>query len=190
MSRLRARRTILVSSLGVLALTVGGCAGHSAAAARTPAGERRALAAYLRQIEPLRLAVNRLLEGADPILSGNHDGTLSPARASLAMGRLERRFAGYTLAVNAIDAGTPQLRSLQATYAHTYILEDSYLSALTVGLGERELDGLPNTESEQRIAIIAWRTGVEVLARRLAYKLPADLQLAGRGEIRPSPDGS
>ncbi len=44
-------------------------------------GRRRsALAAYLCQVEPLRLAVNRLLEAADPILSGNHDGTLSPAR--------------------------------------------------------------------------------------------------------------
>lgn len=190
MSRLLARRTILASSLGALALAAGGCASRSASAARSPGREREALAVYLRQIEPLRLAVNRLLEGADPILSGNHSGALSPARASLAMGKLERRFAGYTVAVNAIEAGTPQLRSLQATYAHTYILEDSYLSALTVGLGERELDGLPNTESEQRIAIIAWRTGLEVLARRLGYRLPADLQVAGRGEIRPSPDGS
>jgi hypothetical protein len=190
MSRLPARRMILASSLGTLALAIGGCAAHASDAARTPRGERAALAAYLREVEPLRLAVNRLLEGADPILSANHDGTISPARASIEMGRLERRFAGYTRAVNAIVAGTAQLRSLQAGYAHTYIQEDSYLSALTVGLGERDLDGLPNTESEQRIAIIAWRVGLEVLARRLAFALPADLQLAGRGEIRPSPAGS
>ena len=92
--------------------------------------------------------------------------------------------------ITAITPATARLRALQETYAHTYVLEDSYLSALTTGLGEGELDELPNTESLQRAAIVQWRIGLEVLARQIGYALPADLQLAGRGEIRPSPDGS
>ena len=106
------------------------------------------------------------------------------------MGALERRFAAYAADVAAIRPAAPALRELQEVYAHTYVLEDSYLSALTTGLGESELDELPNTESIQRAAIIQWRIGLEVLARRAAYALPADLQAAGRGEIRPDPDGS
>ena len=72
--------------------------------------------------------------------------------------------AQTTVDVAAIQPATPQLRALHAIYAHTFILEDSYLSALV--------------------------TGLAVLARRAHFKLPADLQVAGRGEIRPSPDGS
>ena len=106
------------------------------------------------------------------------------------MGALERRFADYTVDIAAIQPATPQLASLAAIYAHTFIFEDSYLSALTTGLAESDFDDLPNTQSEQRAAIIQWRTGLTVLARRLGYKLPADLQVAGRGEIAPSPDGS
>lgn len=82
------------------------------------------------------------------------------------------------------------LRLAVNRHAHTYILEDSYLSALTTGLGERDLDELPKTQAAQRTAIIEWRTGLTVLARRLGVVLPADLQAAGRGEIAPSPDGS
>jgi hypothetical protein len=145
---------------------------------------------YLRQVEPIRLAVNRLLNGADPILSGYHDGRISPQRAALRMGTLERQFAAYTVDMAAIQPATAALRSVNAPYAHTYILEDSYLSALTVGLAERDLDNLPDTQSDQRAAIIQWRTGLTVLARRAALDLPADLQVAGRGEIAPSPDGS
>ena len=92
--------------------------------------------------------------------------------------------------VAAITPTTPQLRSLHAIYAHTFILEDSYLSALVTGLAEGDTDGLPDTQSEQRAAIIQWRTGLEVLARQTGFKLPADMQVAGRGEIAPSPDGS
>jgi hypothetical protein len=90
----------------------------------------------------------------------------------------------------AMRPATQQLRLVNAPYAHTYILEDSYLSALTSGLAESDLDDLPDTSSEQRAAIVQWRTGLTVLARRAALKLPANLQAAGRGEIRPSPDGS
>jgi len=46
------------------------------------------------------------------------------------MGQLERRFAADTVTVAAIEPATAQLRGLQAEYAHTYVLEDAYLSAL------------------------------------------------------------
>jgi hypothetical protein len=72
----------------------------------------------------------------------------------------------------------------------TYVLEDSYLSALATGLAEQHLDGLPDTQSDQRAAIIQGRTGLAVLARRDALDLPPDLQAAGRGEIAPAPTGS
>jgi hypothetical protein len=106
------------------------------------------------------------------------------------MGALERRFAAYTVDMAAIQPVTAQLRAVNAPYAHTYIFEDSYLSALTTGLAEGDLDSLPDTQSEQRAAIIQRRTGLTVLARAADAPLPADLQEAGRGEIAPSPDGS
>jgi hypothetical protein len=80
--------------------------------------------------------------------------------------------------VAAIAPATAQLRVLQAEYAHTYVLEDAYLSALANGLAERELDGLPDTQAAQRAAIIGWRTGLTVLADRAGVDLPADLQQA------------
>jgi hypothetical protein len=79
------------------------------------------LVSYLRQVEPLRLAVNQLLEGADPILSSYHRGSLTPARASQRMGALERSFAAYSVEIAAIEPATPQLRSLHAIYAHTHV---------------------------------------------------------------------
>jgi hypothetical protein len=189
----RARVPLLPVVLALLvAATLSGC-GHSSASASAQSAteaQRTALSAYLKQVEPIRLAVNRLLNGADPILSANHEKTITPQQAATRMGALERRFAGYTVNVAAITPTTPQLRSLHAIYAHTFILEDSYLSALVIGLAEGDTDDLPNTQSEQRAAIIQWRTGLEVLARRAGFKLPADLQVAGRGEIAPSPDGS
>lgn len=145
---------------------------------------------YLQQVEPIRLAVNRLLEGADPILSAYRDGRISSRQASLRMGALERRFTAYTVDMAALEPATAQLRVMNAPYAHTYILEDAYLSALTAGLAARNLDRLPNTQDAQRAAIIQWRTGLAVLARRAALALPGDLQAAGRGEIAPSPGGS
>jgi hypothetical protein len=187
------RRTTVhrwLPAIGLLCLLLGGCGGGSGSTAASTQSERRALGGYMRKIEPVRLAVNRLLEGADPILSASSEGRISPSMASRRMGALEKRFAAYTVDVAAIRAATPQLRSLHAIYAHTFIFEDSYLSALTTGLAEHDFDHLPDTQSEQRAAIIQWRTGLEVLARRLSYPLPADLQAAGRGEIAPSPGGS
>ena len=185
-----ARLSALSIALALVVATLSGC-GHSTAPAPGSAqAQRAALSAYLKQVEPIRLAVNRLLNGADPILSANHEKTITPQQASLRMGALERRFAVYTVDVTAVQPTTPQLRSLHVIYAHTFILEDSYLSALVTGLAEGDTNDLPNTQSEQRAAIIQWRTGLEVLARQAGLKLPADLQVAGRGEIAPSPDGS
>jgi hypothetical protein len=106
------------------------------------------------------------------------------------MGALELRFASFTVKVNSIEPSVPALRSLQDEYAHTYILEDAYLSALVSGLANDELDALPNTQAAQRAAIIGWRTGLTVLAARIGVTLPPDLQQAGRGEVAPSPGGS
>ena len=154
-----------------------------------PVATRRALESYLRQVEPIRLAVNALLETADPILSAYRDRRLSPAEAARRMDRLERRFAAYAVDVAAIEA-PPQLRVLHAEYAHTYVFEDAYLSALAAGLAQGDLANLPNTQAAQRAAIIGWRIGLTVLARRSGTPLPADLQQAGRGEIAPAPGGS
>lgn len=183
-------RAATLSALVPLVVGAGGCGGGSASRQPSPQSQRAALIGYLRQVEPVRLAVNRLLEGADPILSAYRRGRLSPRQASRGMEGLERHFAAYTVDIAAIRAATPQLRSLHAVYAHTYILEDAYLSALAAGLAERRLQDLPDTQSVQRAAIIQWRTGLAVLARRLALALPGDLQQAGRGEIAPSPGGS
>jgi len=172
------------------AVALGGCASQTPSAATTQRAGRAAIERYMHEVEPIRLAVNKLLEGADPILSAYHDNRISPKQASLRMDTLERRFAAYTVEMAAIQPATAQLRAVNAPYAHTYIFEDSYLSALTTGLAERDLDSLPDTQSEQRAAIIQWRTDLTVLARAADAPLPADLQQAGRGEIAPSPDGS
>lgn len=106
------------------------------------------------------------------------------------MGKLERQFPADTVAITAIHPATAELRTLHAKYAHTYVLEDAYLSAAAVGLAERDLNVLPDTQSFQRAAIIDWRTELTVLAEREGVVLPADLQQAGRGEIAPSPGRS
>jgi hypothetical protein len=85
---------------------------------------------------------------------------------------------------------TPEeMQAAQDAYAHTFVLQDTYLSALVASLRSREFDELPHFQNEQRAAIIAWRTRLEVLARRWGATLPANLQIAGRGEISPAPTG-
>jgi hypothetical protein len=186
-----ARRWAAVAATAVIAPLLAGCGGTSAPSSTTRLREqRRALSDYLREIEPPRLAVNKLLEGADPILSGYARHRLSPTRAAQRMGALERRFAAYAAQVATIEPQAPRLRMLHETYAHTYVLEDSYLSALTNGLATGKLDNLPDTQAAQRAAIIEWRIGLTVLARRVSLALPTDLQRAGRGEIAPTPGGS
>jgi hypothetical protein len=173
----------------VCAVVLGGCGGRSGSAT-TQREQRTAIERYLGEVEPIRLAVNRLLGGADPILEAFHDRRLAPSEAARRMGRLEQRFATYAVAVAAIHPPTAELRALNAGYADTYVFEDAYLSALVAGLADGELGDLPNTQAAQRAAIIRWRIGLSVLARAADAPLPPDLQQAGRGEIAPSPNGS
>jgi hypothetical protein len=149
-----------------------------------------ALRSYLKGVEPIRLGVNQLLEGADPILAGYHDHHLSGPQAAMAMSDLEHKFADYTVAMAAIQPSGTALAQINAPYAYTYVLEDAYLSALVVALPDGAFDALPTTHNEQRAAIIEWRTQLHVLARKAGVPLPADLEQAGRGEIAPSPTGS
>jgi hypothetical protein len=91
-----------------------------------------ALRSYLKGVEPIRLGVNQLLEGADPILAGYRDHHLSGSQAATAMSDLEHKFADYTVAMAAIQPSATALAQMNAPYAHTYVLEDAYLSALVV----------------------------------------------------------
>ena len=172
-----------------MCLIVASCGQQSRATVRqgTTGAELRA---YLAAVEPIRLAVNQLLNDADPVLTGYRDKTLTGAQASTRMGALEQTFAMYTLEINALTPADPALRSINAPYAHTFILEDSYLNALVNGLAGGELSNLPNTQNDQRAAIIEWRVQLEILGQRLHVALPADLQQAGRGEIAPQVSGS
>ena len=181
------RHARLAISLALVALAGCGAGAHSPA--ERTASLRVALQRYLVQVEPLRIAVNRLLEGADPILGAYRRHGVSAALASARMSALERRFAAYTVDIAAIRP-EDVLRGLHAEYAQTYVLEDAYLSAVASGLARHDLGNLPNTQAAQRGAIIRWRTGLTVLARSAGFVLPADLQQAGRGEIAPSPGGS
>jgi hypothetical protein len=148
------------------------------------------LKSYMDAVEPIRLGVNHLLDGADPVLEAFREHKISGQQAAEAMGRLEKQFAAYTVDINALEPSDQALAAIHAPYAHTYVLEDSYLNALVSGLSNGDLSNLPNTQSEQRAAIIEWRIQLEVLARQLGVSLPADLQQAGRGEIAPSIEAS
>jgi hypothetical protein len=171
-------------ALAAALVALAGCGGGD-----RPTSSRDSVEAYLSQVEPIRLGVNRLLERADPVLTAYRDHRLSPSRARSRMDALERRFAVYARRIATVGPLPASLRAAGRAYAHTYVLEDSYLSALAAALPEREFDGLPNTQARQRAAIIGWRIRLEVVARRLGLRLPADLQVAGRGEIAPSPLG-
>lgn len=170
---------------GTLVLTVGVV--PSGASSTVPGSMLRS---YVAQVESVRLPVNKLLNGADPILDAYQDKQISPQTASARMNALEMRFASYMVDVDAIDPPDAALRRVNAPYAHTFLLEDTYLSALASDLVDGDFDGLPDTQNAQRRAIIEWRTQLELLARSAGVRLPADLQQAGRGEIAPSPSGS
>jgi hypothetical protein len=181
------RCSIAAPAIAAAVLSLAGCGGDSADRG-TPSA--RALVSYVRRVEPIRLAVNRLLDRADPILEGYRGHRLSPAAAGRRFDRLERRFAGYTERIAAIEPTNSVLAQLHRPYAHTYVLEDAYLSALAAALPEQRFDHLPDTQARQRAAIIEWRTRLTLLAARTGVRLPSDLQRAGRGEIAPSPGGS
>ncbi|HWY89845.1 MAG TPA: hypothetical protein VNY31_04170 [Solirubrobacteraceae bacterium] len=184
----RCPRALAASCLSAIAL--GGCGGQTGSAAGTQGAGRTAIERYMGEVEPIRLAVNKLLEGADPILEALHDRRIPGGEAARRMGQLEQRFAAYAVDIAAVDPPTAQLRALNAGYANTYVFEDAYLSALVAGLADGDLADLPNTQAAQRAAIIRWRIGLTVLARAADAPLPADLQQAGRGEIAPAPNGS
>jgi hypothetical protein len=161
----------------------------AASSAPTPTSSG-ALRSYLHAVEPIRLGVNDLLEGADPILESYRTHQLTGDQTAAAMDTLERRFASYTVEINALTPSNRALARLHAPYAHTYILEDAYLSALAAALPGGDFSTLPNTQAAQRAAIIEWRTRLEVISRQNHTPLPADLQQAGRGEIAPAVSGA
>jgi hypothetical protein len=174
----------LLGLLAGAAIVLAGCGGGE------PRPARGSLSSYLAEVEPIRLRVNQLLDGADPILDGYREHRLSPTAAWRRMNALEERFAADAVRIADVRHVPAALRAAQRRYAHTFVLEDAYLSALAAAIPDREFDDLPDTQERQRRAIIAWRIDVESLAARQGLKLPADLKAAGRGEIAPSPDGS
>lgn len=171
-------------ALGAAALAIAGCGSGSSPSPRDQ------LAAYVSRVEPIRLRVNRLLDRADPTLSALSDHRLAATAAQRRLSRLERRFAADAVKIAAVAPIPASLRNAQRAYAHTYVLEDSYLSALVAALPDRSFDDLPHTQTQQRAAITAWRIQLELQAAKLHLPLPPDLQAAGRGEIAPSPSGS
>jgi hypothetical protein len=186
--RPRLGRRVSAISIALAALALSAC-GQASVASAHPATTASDLRSYLAAIEPIRLGVNALLNNADPIIDGFKDKKLTDAQASAQMGSLEQSFADFTVEVNALQPTDATLAAINTPYAHTFILEDSYLNALVNGLAEDDFDSLPDTQSDQRAAIIEWRVQLEVLAQRLHVSLPADLQQAGRGEIAPSVSG-
>lgn len=177
-------RGAAIAIIGVLAaaLPVAGCESSSDE-------QRAALEDYVARVEPIRLEVNELLDEADPIMSAYAEGEIDAKQALRRFGALERRFADYTVRIAAIEDVPEEMRAAHDAYAHTYVFEDAYLSALEAAIPSREFDELPDTQHQQRAAIIAWRTRLQVLADRVGAELPEDLQAAGRGEIAPSPLG-
>jgi len=174
----------LGAALVVCALLLAGCGSDTSTADR-----RQALEDYVAAVQPIRLGINELLDQADPILEGYNDGDLTAAEAERRMGRLERGAADYAVKIAEVKPVPEEIRAAQDSYAHTFVLQDTYLSALVASLKSREFDELPHFQNEQRAAIVAWRTRLEVLADRWGATLPANLQIAGRGEISPAPTG-
>jgi hypothetical protein len=148
------------------------------------------LTSYVAAVQRIRLPVNDLLEGADPILDAYREHKITPHQASRRFAALEGKFADFTLRMQQITPPDAALAAINAPYAHTYFLEDSYLATLASDLREGDFDNLPNTQGAQRLAIIEWRVQLEVVAAQMHVSLPADLQQAGRGEIAPAVTGS
>jgi hypothetical protein len=183
--RVRARAAALVLGAALIAASGSGLA---ACGGDSDSDSAQALRTYLKAVQPIRLGVNDLLEGADPILEGYRDGTLTGQHAADAMDGLEREFAAATVAINAVRPSDPTLARIHRPYARTYFFEDAYLSALVAGLAAGDVSDLPDTQAAQRRAIIEWRTRLEIAARDAGVRLPTDLEQAGRGEIAPSPE--
>ena len=173
-----------LTAIAVLALTALGCGADT-----TTADRRQALEDYVAKVQPIRLGINELLDKADPVLEGYRDGHLNARQAQRGIDRIERGTAGYAVRIAAVEDVPDEIRPVHDAYAHTFVLQDTYLSTLAAVLPGRHFDELPHFQSEQRAAIIAWRTRLQVLANRWGATLPANLQIAGRGEISPAPTG-
>jgi hypothetical protein len=148
------------------------------------------LTSYVAAVQRVRLPVNALLEGADPILDAYHHHKITPLKASHEFAAMEVKFAAYALQMQQITPADPTLQAINAPYAHTYFLEDAYLATLASDLREGDFDNLPNTQNAQRLAIIEWRIQLELLAAKAHVTLKPDIQQAGRGEIAPAIEGS
>jgi len=167
-----------------LAALAAGCGADTSTAEK-----RQTLEDYVAKVEPIRLGINELLDKADPILSAYADGKIGAAEAKRRMAALEAREATYAVQIAELEPVPDELRAAHDAYAHTFVLQDTYLSTLVAAIPEKAFDELPHFQDQQRAAIIAWRTRLQVLADKWGAKLPADLQQAGRGEISPSPTG-
>ena len=180
----------VAAPLAAMVAAVAVSVGITACGSDTTTADRRdSLEDYVAEVQPIRLGINELLDKADPILEGYREGDLNAKRAQRRFDRLERGVAVYAVQIAAVEDIPDELRTAHDTYAHTFVLQDTYLSALAATLPARAFDELPHFQNEQRAAIIAWRTRLQVLAERWGATLPADLQVAGRGEISPSPTG-
>jgi hypothetical protein len=171
----------------LVALLLGGCGGGGDGLSEDE--RRQQLEHYLAEVEPIRLGINELLERADPILSSYDDREIGAEEAQRRLGRMERRVADYAVEIAEVQQVPEELRAVHDDYAHVFILQDTYLSALVAALEERQFNQLPDVQEQQREAIIAWRTRLQVVADSIGAQLPADLRVAGRGEIVPSPRG-
>jgi hypothetical protein len=178
------RIPVALLTLAVIAAVAVGCGADTSTAER-----RKALEDYVAKVEPIRLGINELLDRADPILGAYADGKIDAAEAKRRMGALEAREAAYAVQIAEVEPVPDELRAVHDAYAHTFVLQDTYLSTLVAAIPDRQFDELPHFQDQQRATIIAWRTRLQVLADKLGAKLPADLQQAGRGEISPSPTG-
>jgi hypothetical protein len=178
----RALAAVIVT--GALLVAVAACGSDT-----TTADRRHTLEEYVAAVQPVRLGINGLLDEADPILEGYREGDLTAGQAERRMGRIERGTADYAVKAAEVEPVPDEMRAAQDAYAHTFVLQDTYLSSLVASLKSRAFDELPHFQNEQRAAIIAWRTRLQVLADRWGVRLPADLQIAGRGEISPAPTG-
>ena len=183
--RLLSRR-LTAACLLAAGAAAAGCGDSGDAATPSAANELRA---YVAAVERVRPPVNDLLERVDPVTEAYAEHEIGAAAAQRRLGRIERRFGRYAAAAAEVRPVPPVMQAANRAYAHTYVFEDSYLAALVAALPNREFDALPNTENRQRRAIVAWRIHLEAVTHDLGVKLPADIQQAGRGEIRPSPEG-
>jgi hypothetical protein len=178
------RRITAALTTAALALVPLACGSDTSTAER-----RQALEDYVAAVQPIRLGINEVLDRADPIMSAYADGRIDAGEAKRRMGAIEARVAEYAVQIAEVEPVPDELRAAQDAYAHTFILQDTYLSTLVAAIPSREFDELPHFQDQQRATIIAWRTRLQVLADRWDATLPANLQIAGRGEISPSPTG-